>query len=83
MIRDAEFTRIQGKVITQRLHDLGVPSSINPGFPFTSFDHLHGILYKSETAPRLPGTPFARDLPFPASQYIPPRSITALHAGPA
>ena len=43
-----------------RLHDLNVPNSMNPGFSFTSFDHLHNILYKSETAPRLHGTLVAR-----------------------
>ena len=46
------------------MHDLNVPSSINPCFSFTLSDHLHDILYESETAPRLPGTPVARDLPF-------------------
>ena len=46
------------------MHDLNVPSSIDSGVSFTLSDHLHEILYESETAPRLPGTPVARDLPF-------------------
>ena len=32
-----------------------MPSSINTSFTFTFSDHLHDILYESETAPRLPG----------------------------
>ena len=39
-----------------------MPSSINPGFSLS--DHLHDILYESETAPRLPSAPITRDLPF-------------------
>ena len=46
------------------MHDLNVPSSINLAFSFTLSNHLHDILYESEAAPRLPGTPIARDLPF-------------------
>jgi len=30
---------------------------------YTLFDHLHNILHESEAAPRLPGTPIARNLP--------------------
>ena len=41
-----------------------MPSSIHTGFSFTFSNHLHDILYESETAPRLPGIPITRDLPF-------------------
>ena len=44
------------------MHDLNLPGSINLAFTFS--DHLHDILYISETAPRLPGPPIARDIPF-------------------
>ena len=46
------------------MHDLNLPSSINLAFTFTFSDHLRDILYKSESASRLPSPPIARDIPF-------------------
>ena len=83
MIRDAECTRIRGKVINHRLHDPNVLSVINAGFSFTSFDHLHGSCTNRKLLQGRPLLSSPEIFRFPASQYIPDRSITALHVSPA
>lgn len=53
------------------LHDLNGPPPINLTASFPLSGHLHNILYESETAPRLPSTPIAGDLPFPCKPVHP------------
>ena len=71
------------KVIDHCLHDLNVPSSINPSLSFTFSDHFIMSWTNRKLLQGCPALPSPEIFHFPASQYIPLRSITALHVDPA